>query len=338
MVTPTSPTVDLANTQQVQKAAGPMSESSLQDPGKSDMIKKIILRFLTESSVVRNQWQGVQTTGVEVRDLQDNSEIVSNEVNTPQFAASVNKLPVTLMLLEDLRNNKITLDTQLTWQASDRRDGAGVYDQPGSVMQASVKDVLFDMLNRSGNTAVRILVNKALGGAAAVNTRLGYIPQIPNTRLQPLDPDRFYLGDTTPHDSLYILQQILANQDSFGVLVKNDLVTNIYTDIGVRNQLAGNDFIVLANKIGLLDDPDGNNRHDVGIIYNTKTHKSYGYSYMTTAPYTNADATNRAAASLQEMGGFLLRFSGDWWKSAHKDQKPQTLSAPQLPIEKKILY
>ena len=38
-------------------------------------------------------------------------------------------------------------------------------------MQATVKDLLFDMLNPSGNTAVRVFVNQSLGGADAVNER-----------------------------------------------------------------------------------------------------------------------------------------------------------------------
>lgn len=342
MAIPTVPIVNFASTQQVQKTVGSMSESSLQDPHKADFIKKIILKFLTETSIVRNQWAGVQTTGVVIRDLQDGSDIVSNEVNKPQFAASVNKLPVTMLLLEELRANTVTLDTQLNWSTTDQRAGEGVYDQTGAPTTGKVSDVLFDMLNRSGNTAVRIIVNKVLGGAAAVNDRLSQDPKLPNTRLQPLDPDRFYVGNTTPTESLYIMQKLMGTQDQYQEFVKNALVTNIYTDIGVKSQLAGNDFIVLVNKIGLLNDPDGNNRHDVGIIYNTKTHKSYGYSFMTTSPYENADATNRAAGSLQEMGSFLLRFSGDWWKQKHTDKdsnmKPMMQSVQTPQIEKKILY
>jgi len=109
---------------------------------------------------------------------------------------------------------------------------------------------------------------------------------------------------------------------------------NIYTDMGTRSQLAGNDYITLVNKVGILDDVEGDNRHDVGIIYNTKTKKSYAYSFFTTSPFDDADATPQADESLKEMGRYTLRFSGD---KKHRDalgSKAERL----LKTEKRILY
>lgn len=301
----------------------------------SDFIKKLILGYLVKRSIRQNEAQHV-ATGVQIMDLQSEQPILSHNIDTQHFAASINKVPVALLVLKDLRASALDLDQMMTWQASDVRGGFGLYDQPGAPLQAPLRDVLFDMLNRSGNTAVRVLVNQGLGGAAAVNEKWMHIPQLTNTRLQPLDGNRFYLGNTTAQDSLWAITELTRNgNEAYTQFMKNALATNIFTDFGTRSQLAGNDYIVLVNKIGLLDDPEGNNRHDAGIIYNKRTHKSYAYSFMTTSPYEDADATARADESLKEMGRYTLRFSGDR-QTLLKQQTVAPLAAPQA--EKRILY
>jgi hypothetical protein len=126
----------------------------------------------------------------------------------------------------------------------------------------------------------------------------------------------FFLGDSTPHDSLWALEQITSEYDRYSKFMKNAMATNIFTDFGVRSELEDNNFILLVNKIGLLDDPDGNNRHDVGIIYNKHTHKSYGYSFFTTTAFENTEGTERADQSLKDMGSAVLRFAGDKKRSS----------------------
>jgi beta-lactamase class A len=330
----------------VQGAQGQMDESTLTRGDRQEYIKKIVLRYLVERSVRQNDRQGVQLTGVTIHDLQTNSWIVNQNENQVQFAASVNKLPVTLLVLEDLRSGKLKFDQVITWTEADRRDGEGTFDKPGAPTHATVKDLLYDMLNRSGNTAVRTLVNNGMGGAAAINTRLSAIPELPNTRLQPLDANRFYIGNTTPKESLWVLERLMATPDPYSEHVKNALATNVYTELGVKSQLSErNKDLVLVNKIGWLHDPDGNNNHDVGIVYNTKTNKSYGYSMMTTAPYENNAATDRAAQSLKDMGRYLLKFASGkdrdhddkkWNKYDNRQGIQSTPKAPEQ--EKKILY
>ena len=319
----------------VQRDASLMDESALLRSDLSDAFKAILLRHRIEQSIHQNNAESI-VTGVDIMDLQSGRTLVTHNAETEQFAASINKLPVALLILQDLRAGTLDFNQIMTWQPSDVRAGNGVYDQPGAPLQAPLKDVIFDMLNRSGNTAVRILVNGGLGGAAAVNERWAQIPQLDHTYLQPLDANRFFLGFTTPDDSLWTIKKLLAKQDKYGKFVKNALAMNIYTDISVRSQLAGNDYIVLANKVGLLDDVDGNNRHDVGIVYNTKTHKSYAYSLMTTSPFDSLTATPRAEQSLMDMGRSLLRFAGD---KTHTTAPSSTLRSVATPSDNgRILY
>jgi beta-lactamase class A len=316
-----------------------VSPSDIQELSKDNVgqaFKNILLRNYVERIIAKNEKLGV-TTDVSIVDMQTQQSLVSHNLDVEQFAASVNKVPVADLVLTDLRSGKLHMDQTLTWAPSDVRAGEGLYDQPGAPLQASLQDVLFDLLNRSGNTAVRILVNKTLGGAAATNARIVSELQLNHTYLQPVDSDRFYLGNSTARDSLSAIQRLLAVNDTYGAFVKNALVTNIYTNYGVRSQLAGNDYIVLANKIGILDDVDGNNRHDVGLIYNTRTHQTYGYSFMTTAPGENWETpTAQAGASLADMGEALLRVAGDKPVNAKQQAQPKTLAAPQA--EHRVKY
>lgn len=311
-----------------------MDESILSSGDLGDHFRSLALRYQIENSIRKNDAQQI-TTGVEIVDLQSSRSLVTHAQDSIHFAASVNKVPIAWLILQDVRSGALSMETVLTWQPSDVRGGLGEFDQPGAPLQATVSELLHDLLNPSGNTAVRILVNQGMGGAAAVNARLSAYPEIPNTRLQPLDANRFFVGNTTAHESLWILRQLMQVQDPPGVFVTNSLSTNPFTDISVRSQLAGNEYVILVNKVGILNDADGNNRHDTGIIVNTRTQKSYGYSLMSTSPADSETATPRAEESLKEMGRKTLRFSGD---KKGVSQDTSTLRKQLQAEQSKILY
>jgi len=311
--------------------------SELSKDNVGDYFKSLKLRHYIEKIIAKNEKHTV-TTGVSITDMQSQQAIVGHNLDTEQFAASVNKVPVAALILNDLRSGKLQFDQVLTWQASDVRAGLGVYDQPGAPLQATVKDLLHDLLNPSGNTAVRILVNQGMGGAAAVNARIAGELHLQHTYLQPVDDNRFYLGNSTARESLQAMRELLKTDDQYGNFVKSAMATNIYTDYGVRSQLAGNEYIVLANKVGILDDVEGNNRHDVGIVYNTKTHKTYGYSFLNTAPGQAYNTpTAQAGVSLADMGKGVLRYAGDKPVKASAGAQTFTQSQKTVP-EKKTIY
>ncbi|MET0779620.1 MAG: serine hydrolase [Candidatus Saccharimonadales bacterium] len=334
MITP-PPIPSLYSTTNQADKINPLDDNLWNRSDASDNVRLLALKYRIEKVVTENQSQNVRTD-VTVFDLQNNDYLYKYNQNDPHFAASINKLPVSLLLLENLRNHSANLDQQMTWLPSDVRAGDGVYDQPGAPTTAKLRDVVYDMLNHSGNTATRVVVNGVLGGPQAVNDRLAAKPQIPQTRLDPVDATRFFFGNTTSKESLWVMEQLMKKQDVYARFMKDALKTNIFVDFGVRSQLAGNDYIVLVNKVGILDDVDGNNRHDVGIIYNTKHHKAYGYSVLTTTPFSETDdsATVQANQSLMDIGRPLLRFSGD--KQTQNQLKP--FSAQNIVPEKKILF
>jgi len=164
----------------------PNGLQELSNPATADSFKAVVLEHYINQVIAKNEHDQI-VTDVSITDLQSGKLLVGHDLDTEQFAASVNKLPVAALVLSDLRAGKISMDTQLTWQESDVRAGAGVYDQPGAPTTGTVQDVMFDMLNPSGNTAVRILVNYVLGGAAQVNTRIVNELGLQHTYLQPVD-------------------------------------------------------------------------------------------------------------------------------------------------------
>lgn len=274
------------------------------------------------AKIIKDNERAGANTAVQVVDLNKDRPIVSHQATEKHFAASINKNPIALLLLQELRAGNLDFNQVISWDESERRGGYGVYDQAGAATQATVKDLMFDMLNYSGNTAARVFVIKSLGGATTVNQRWAQIPELSNTSLLTVGTSGgFYFGYSNPRESLWALRNITSGSDQYAKFIRNALSTNIFDFMGVRSQLNGNDYIVLTNKVGIVDtstnDPDGNNRHDVGIILNKKTGAAYGYSFMITSPPgfpedgNNYEATLRADQSLKDMGRRLLDRAGD---------------------------
>lgn len=302
--------------------------------------KRLVLKLHLTQQIIENKRKGIDSSVI-TYDETDKKQIYSYNTDYVHWAASLSKLFVTQLLLEDLKTGKITLDTVVSWDASDRRAGAGQFDADGSSTTATVRDVLFDMLNKSGNTAVRIVVNKTLGSAAAVNARYeADYPQLKVTRLQPIDANRFLLGYTTAGEVDFILNKLYKQTDENAVFAKNALATNIFNDYGTRSQVKDPSIITVIDKQGQLNDPEGNNRHDVGVIENSQNGRRLRYVLMTTNYEQPAgEVTNFATASLQAFGKDMLRFEGDRTPRPSDDAPQLRVSqAPSAPENGRLVY
>jgi beta-lactamase class A len=295
-------------------------------------VKRLLLKQQLVKQVRENERRSIDTS-VMVYDITDQKWVYKYNTDYVHYAASVSKMFVTAVLLDELRAGSTTLDTVVSWDASDRRAGAGVYDSDTSPLSATVREVLFDMLNQSGNTAVRAIVNKVLGGAAAVNAKYEQnYPTLEVTRLQPLSSTSFLLGYTTPAESDLILAHLYSQTDDYAAFVKNALATNIFDDYGPRSQVQDHENITVIDKQGQLNDPEGNNRHDIGIIENAKNGHKLRYVLMTTNYEQPAgEATDYAVSSLQEFGRDMLRFEGD--KKPRKSNQQQSALRSQSDIQ-----
>lgn len=292
----------------------------------SNTSKLRALQFQLAKSVIRNAHKSVRTS-ILMRNINEQTTVANYQEDHKHFAAAINKLAVSYVYMLELQDNKVGFEDMIPLPPADQRlSGPGKYDKDGSAAgatQAKLSDVLWDMLNRSGNTAVKALVTD-FGGPAAFNDRLAQIPEVPNTRLVPVDGTRFYLGDTTARESLFFLEQISVTGSNYADFLRSAMASNIFTEFGVRSQLGDEEKIQLINKTGALNDPAGNNRHDVGVIKNRRTGKMISYSMLTTSANDNEDATNRAEESLQEMGRNLLRYNGDKREDHRRHYGPQT--------------
>lgn len=292
----------------------------------NNVAKLRALQFQLAKSVIGNTQASVHTS-ILMRNINDQSTIANYQEDHKHFAAAINKLAVAYVYMLDLQENKVGFEDMISLPPADQRlSGPGKYDKEGSgatATQAKLSDVLWDMLNRSGNSAVKALVTD-FGGPTAFNDRLALINEVPNTRLMPVDGTRFYMGDTTARESLFFLEQISVTGSNYADFLRSAMATNIFSEFGVRSQVGDEEKIQLINKTGALDDPAGNNRHDVGVIKNRYTGKMISYAMLTTSANNNQNATERAEESLQEMGRNLLRYNGDKREDHRRHYGPQT--------------
>lgn len=241
-----------------------------------------LLQAKIKEVIAKNEAAGL-VTDVTVLNLVAGSEVISYNDSTEQFAASVNKAPVANLLLIDLRAGSITMSQTLSWNADLQLAGTGYYDQPGAPLTGSLQDVFFDMLNRSGNTAVNVFVQLVLGGPVKVNERFKQELDLTQTYLQPLDDNNFYLGNTVSREAVGTMQRLCSGDDQYQQFVTNALATDIFTTYGVRSQLPADSPLKLVNKVGYLNDPSGNNRHDAGLLFDTNGTPIFAYAILTTA-------------------------------------------------------
>ncbi|HEV2403359.1 MAG TPA: serine hydrolase [Candidatus Saccharimonadales bacterium] len=319
--------------------------SVFSDTKASEQTKLDALRADLQQIVDNNESQFI-ITGVQFKDLQTGQSLYSYNPDMAQYAASLNKVPLGWLLLQDLRNGRVQMSQQLSWTASQVVPGYGYYDQTGAPTTATVQQLIWDMFNRSGNTATEVLGNQTLGGPLAMNGRLAQYPQLVQTSFQGVTSSSgylgFYLGNTTPNEGSWLMEQLQGNKDGYEHFMQAALANNIFTNYGVRSQLSGNPNIELANKVGIIDDADaGSNRCDEGIIYNFQTHRSYEYSFMTTNFSADLSSNRPAEQSLEQMGLVILRFAGDKQQSGApiNQSTPQTPAFHESPqLDKKVLY
>lgn len=292
-------------------------------------VKRALLSNELKKTVKANEKQGI-TTSVTAYDLTDKKLVYTNDIDFQHYAASTQKIPVVELVLQDLRAGNITFDTPLAWTADDRRDGAGVYDQVGAATTGTVRDVIYDMLNKSSNTAVRVLVNKVLGGAAATNNRLATYPQLKVTRLQPVDESRFLVGYTTARESSFIFNEFYAHTDTYAHFAKDALATNIFSDYGPRSQVFDATKMTVTDKQGQLNDPEGNNRHDIGVIKNKQNGHQILYTLYTTSAGGSETLIVPAEQSLKTMGRSILQYDGDTTAQPNQlNKRPVQQLSPQ---------
>lgn len=267
-------------------------------------VQRQALRLAVDDEIGENEQKDI-TTSVYFVDNTHNQTLYRYRIDKEYYAASVNKLPITLLLLEDLRSGKLALDDKIELPA-ERIEGAGKYDEDDRTREITLGQALEDMLKRSGNTVVRALVAE-LGGAEKVNERLAQDKNLRKTRLIDRGSDGFWLGNTTARESLDIMNRVAEKQDVYGKFVQKALTDNVFDDFGVKAQHSSS-YIVLTNKMGQLSDEGGDVRHDVGIIHNTRTGERYSFAILNSAKSEFLINDEKPIDPIQAIGRHLFNF------------------------------
>ncbi len=86
-------------------------------------------------------------------------------------SASVIKIPVLVLALQQAERGNLSLDERVEIQADDLRPGSGIFQQHDLGLRPTMRDVLLQMIITSDNTATDIAIQR-VGGVDAVNTWL----------------------------------------------------------------------------------------------------------------------------------------------------------------------
>lgn len=282
-----------------------VQESTLMRGDIHAWMRQQSLRLSLDKVIGSNEQKDI-TTSVYFVDNTHNQTLYRYQIDKEYYAASVNKLPITLLLLEDLRSGKISLSDKVKLPA-ERLEGGGRYDEDDTTREITIGQALEDMLKRSGNTVVRVLVAE-LDGAKAVNERLAQDKNLRKTRLIERSGNGFWLGNTTARESLYLMNRTIEKQDNYGKFVQKALADNVFDDYGVKSQ-HDDDYIVLTNKMGQLsDEEDGDVRHDVGIMQNTRTGERYSFAILNAAEPELLINDSKPIDPIKVIGRQLLRY------------------------------
>jgi beta-lactamase class A len=229
---------------------------------------------------------------------------VQQRQDTVVEAYSVNKIAVATAVLDKIDRGELTLDQRV--DVTDEiiqpiSDGIFCLDQayPSSI---TLGHVMAAMLTVSDDIAVRLCGLVCPG--PEVNEIL-VAKGFPNTQVQPVEgnPNRMYLGLTTPREMHDLLQGLLkgtvvsaSSRDFLFSLVRSPIA---FTD-GIRREMSSDERARVATKAGWFDDA----RNEAGIVFDTDGRPVLTYSMFAAgmAGPDNFGATHPALQARAVMG------------------------------------
>ncbi len=233
---------------------------------------------------------------VYVLNLKDGASFEIN-ANKSFSAASLNKLPVAIIIMKKVENGELSLDTSLQILPQDRSEGSGnLYNTQKN--ELSVKELLRYMLQDSDNTAFWVLARQvSLEDGNQLTDYLGYYTNS--------------LNFSEPAESLYVSPKTIGNlfislylstmlnpSDSEMIL---SFLTN--TSFDVKEYAKIPEDVVIAQKYGSFYYKTTSLFHDCGIIYIEETR--FFYCIMTEGIERNK-AQESVGAILNKLYNYIL--------------------------------
>ncbi|WNV89315.1 serine hydrolase [Umezawaea sp. Da 62-37] len=263
-------------------------------PGTAELARrKIARKYRLETRRARGTWSsyiGVADPNGAVRTaVEENADAVVE-------AYSVNKIAVAVTVLDKVDRGLLRLDQRIEVTADIViQDTDGIFGLDGAYPSSvTIGHALAALLTVSDNTAVRLC--GLVVPAAEINGILrskGFV----HTQVVPVaNPNRYYLGTTTPRETFTLLQKLvkgeLLSEASTAHLLTVLRSLTAFTD-GIRLELSSNERLQVATKAGWFDD----GRNEAGIVFD-KT----GKPIVTYALFASGAFRGDAAENLENYG------------------------------------
>ena len=263
--------------------------------------------------------------------------LVEDDADHVTYGYSVQKLAVATAVMDKIDRGLLTLDTKLDLPAGIILGGSGIYHLHRVYGdEITVANFLTAMLLVSDNTAVRMCgrvvpaleINEILAAKGFVHTRVEPVA----------NPNRFYLGTTTPremHDLLWRLAtKTLLKPESCDFLLSITRWINGYHD-GVRRVMSSKERERVATKYGADFNTLGESRHEVGIMFSPD-----GVPLLTYAMFAeglgdpeNYGATHPAVQAHARIGRALFDNLPPVPAVTARSAAPRTLPKPFHPVD-----
>ena len=192
--------------------------------------------------------------------------LVEDEIDQVVSIYSVNKIAVAAAVWDKIDRGELALEQQVELPGDLIESSEGCYYlQTVYGDQLTLGNVMTALLLVSDNTAVRLCGRVCSGpDVNAFLERKGFV----HTRVQPLptNPNRFYLGNSTPREMHRLLTMLVA-----GGLVSErgaKFILGVMTGVsgfhdGIRHDMSSAERSRVATKFGAFSD----GRHEAGIIF-----------------------------------------------------------------------
>jgi len=215
-------------------------------------LEKDIARYIEENNL---------NISVYILNLRDSASLGINE-NKPYEPSSLNKLPIAMIILKKIEEGKLSLDTILPINNNERDSSSGfLYKEP--INQISIRDLLYNMLSLSDNTALWVLGKRVtLRELQNLSLYLDYYQKDINYLK---DENNKYEITAKSTANLFIslyLSTFLKKDDSEMILF---LLTKSSFDIRKYSNIPKE--IIIAQKYGVYNKDNIKEFHNCGILY-----------------------------------------------------------------------
>lgn len=217
--------------------------------------------------------------GVYIKPNWSNKDINING-NKSFPAASLIKIPIAVVLLQEIDKGNISWNTVLTLKKSEIAPGSGILKTKKISSKYRLKEVFRLMLTISDNTATNMIID-LLGGVNSCNKKVSLLG-LKNTKLAMYIYDTKGLNKTTPYDMVMILDKALEGNllsTSSRRALKNALL-DVENNSLIKKGLGR--YTRFAHKTGTI----GICISDAGIIY-LPFRKKIGIAIMVKRPFND---------------------------------------------------